>query len=58
MESNANTSKNISKGGKMNETTSQKQVIVARCISEADMLNIINEKLDYLIMLMSDNKKE
>jgi len=34
----------------MEDQTQQKPIVVARCVSELDMLNIINDKLDYLIM--------
>jgi len=48
------------KGGiknKMNETTDQPKVVaVPRAVSIAEMFNIINDKIDYLIMKVEDKK--
>ena len=35
----------------------QKAVLIPRCVSQDEMFNIINDKLDYLIALKSEEKK-
>jgi len=40
------------------EDQQQKPIIVARCVSELEMLNIINDKLDYLIMKEQEEVKK
>ena len=48
------------KGGiktKMNETADQPKVVaVPRAVSSIEMLNIINDKIDYLIMKLEEKK--
>ena len=40
-----------------NQKTEQKPVIIPRAVSSLDMLNIINDKLDYIISRLQEARK-